>query len=267
MQTTLIFGIHPVLAALRKAPESVLEAWVLEGREDSRMSEVLSLLREAGIKPQKAPRKTLDQMTDGEIHQGIVIKAREQPAKNETDLVNFIRSLDHPPFIIILDDVTDPRNLGAAFRAADAAGCDCLVAPRDKSAGLTGVVRKTACGAAESVPFFQVSNLARALDALKKENVWVVGTSDHAEKLIYETDLTGPLALVMGAEGKGLRRLTIDSCDLLVKLPMKGRVSSLNVSVAAGICLFEALRQRDGLGRSASSSASSSASAAASASA
>ena len=245
MQTTLIFGIHPVLAALRKAPESVLEAWVLEGREDSRMSEVL----------------------DGEIHQGIVIKAREQPAKNETDLVNFIRSLDHPPFIIILDDVTDPRNLGAAFRAADAAGCDCLVAPRDKSAGLTGVVRKTACGAAESVPFFQVSNLARALDALKKENVWVVGTSDHAEKLIYETDLTGPLALVMGAEGKGLRRLTIDSCDLLVKLPMKGRVSSLNVSVAAGICLFEALRQRDGLGRSASSSASSSAAAAASASA
>ena len=181
MQTTLIFGIHPVLAALRKSPESVLEALVLEGREDSRMSEVLSLLREAGIKPQKAPRKTLDAMTDGEIHQGIVIKAREQPAKNETDLVNFIRSLDHPPFIIILDDVTDPRNLGAAFRAADAAGCDCLVAPRDKSAGLTGVVRKTACGAAESVPFFQVSNLARALDALKKENVWVVGTSDHAQ--------------------------------------------------------------------------------------
>ena len=165
--------------------------------------------------------------------------------KTENDLFEILAKLDHPPFILILDCVQDPHNLGACLRSADAAGVDAVVAPKDRAVGLTDTVRRIASGGAESVPFIRVTNLARTMDTLKKEtSLWFVGTSDKAEQTIHEIDLTGPIAIVMGAEGQGLRRLTAQKCDFLARIPMVGRVDCLNVSVAAGVCLFEAVRQR-----------------------
>jgi 23S rRNA (guanosine2251-2'-O)-methyltransferase len=164
--------------------------------------------------------------------------------RTERDLFDIVDGLSEPPFLLLLDGVVDPHNLGACFRSADAAGVHALVAPKDRSVGLTETVRKVACGGAEHLPFVRVTNLARTLRKLKERGIWVAGTSDGADTALYEADLTGPLALVMGSEGKGLRQLTAGLCDFLVRIPMVGRVESLNVSVATGICLFEALRQR-----------------------
>jgi 23S rRNA (guanosine2251-2'-O)-methyltransferase len=165
-------------------------------------------------------------------------------ARSESDLEALIAGIDGAPFLLILDGVTDPHNLGACLRSADAAGAHAVIAPKDNAVGLTPVAVKVASGAAESVPFVQVTNLARTLDRIKERGIWLIGTADDADATLYETDLQGPLALVLGSEGKGMRRLTRERCDLLLRLPMLGRVESLNVSVTAGICLYEALRQR-----------------------
>lgn len=242
MSNDVVFGIHAVSALLSRAPQDVLEVFAMKDREDKRMQPLLQQARQLGISIQFCNRKTLDDMTGGQ-HQGIVAKARLNTGGTEADLAALLDK-EAKPFLLVLDGVTDPHNLGAILRSADAAGVHAVIAPKDRSVKLTSVVRKVACGAAESVPFITVTNLARTLRQLQEAGVWVVGTAGETETLVYQADLKGPLALVLGAEGEGLRRLTRETCDALVKIPMFGLVSSLNVSVAAGICLFEAVRQR-----------------------
>ena len=242
MNADLVFGIHAVEAFLQRAPQDVLELFVMKDRDDKRMQPIIQLARQNGVSVQFCNRKTLDDMVGGQ-HQGVVAKARLQSTGNEADLAAIVAANDKP-FILILDGVTDPHNLGAILRSADAAGVHAVVAPKDRSVKLTSVVRKVACGAAESVPFITITNLARTMRELQESGVWIVGTAGETDTLVYDADLKGPLALVLGAEGEGLRRLTRETCDALVKIPMFGTVSSLNVSVAAGICLFEAVRQR-----------------------
>lgn len=239
-----LFGLHSVQALLKSSPQRVLELYCLQGREDQRLSKVLKLAEGQGISVQAMGRAKLDAMVEGENHQGIVAVCRPGPVHDEAFLLRHIEGLDHPPFLLVLDGVTDPHNLGACLRSAEAAGVDAVIAPKDKSAGLSPVARKVACGAAEVLPFVPVTNLARTLKKLQEQGVWLVGAAGEAEASLYQSDLKGPLALVMGAEGEGLRRLTRETCDYLIKIPMAGTVSSLNVSVATGICLFEAVRQR-----------------------
>lgn len=242
MSADLVFGIHAVGALLQRAPQDVLELFVMKDRDDKRMQQLIQQARQNGVSVQFCNRKTMDDMVGGQ-HQGIIAKARLQSSGSEADLAAIVEQQDKP-FILILDGVTDPHNLGAILRSADAAGVHAVVSPKDRSVKLTSVVRKVACGAAESVPFITVTNLARTLRELQDAGVWVVGTAGETDTSIYQADFKGPLALVLGAEGEGLRRLTRETCDSLVKIPMFGSVSSLNVSVAAGICLFEAVRQR-----------------------
>lgn len=242
MSADLVFGIHAVGALLQRAPQDVLELFVMKDRDDKRMQPLIQEARQNGISVQFCNRKTLDDMVGGQ-HQGIIAKARLQSSGSEADLAAIVAQHEKP-FILILDGVTDPHNLGAILRSADAAGVHAVVSPKDRSVKLTSVVRKVACGAAESVPFITITNLARTLRELQDAGVWVVGTAGETDTSIYQADFKGPLALVLGAEGEGLRRLTRETCDSLVKIPMFGSVSSLNVSVAAGICLFEAVRQR-----------------------
>jgi len=245
---TFIFGLHAVEAALKQDAESIEQLWCDKQRRDKRLQGVLQLAAKRGIQPQPLSRAELDKLAPGGKHQGIVAAVRTNAAataRNETFLEQLLTDLEAPPFLLVLDGVTDPHNLGACLRSADAAGIDAVIAPRDRACGLTPVVRKVASGAAETVPFVQVTNLARTLKALRDAGVWVVGTAlEEGAVSLYERDLTGPLALVLGAEGKGIRRLTRENCDDLVYVPMVGTVQSLNVSVATGVCLFEALRQR-----------------------
>lgn len=173
-----------------------------------------------------------------------VNRTKAVPTKNEDDLYTLIEQLDHDPFLLVLDGIQDPHNLGACLRSADAAGVDAVIAPKDRAVSITDTVIEIASGAAQNIPFIQVTNLSRCLDKLKEYNIWLVGTSDHATQTLYQTDLKGPLALIMGAEGRGIRRLTEEKCDFLVNIPMNGSVECLNVSVATGVCLFEAVRQR-----------------------
>jgi len=248
-----IYGIHAVDSLLRQNPRSVQRLWAQQGRQDKRIGALLELARNQGVPVSRESRQALDEMVKGR-HQGIVAEALDQPAAadetsqpnlwQEADLLRAVEEKAGPALILVLDGVTDPHNLGACLRSADAAGVDAVVVPKDKSADLNPVSRKVACGAAEVVPFVRVTNLARTLQALKERGVWLFGTAGEAEKSIYDNDLTVSMALVMGAEGDGLRRLTREQCDYLVRLPMAGSVSSLNVSVATGVCLFEALRQR-----------------------
>lgn len=239
-----IYGIHAVNAFLSRAPERLIEVYVLKGREDKRLQPLLDELHQLGISVQFLNRDSLDKKANGEVHQGII--ARVQPAKelNEQDLDQILRH--HPvPLLLVLDGVTDPHNLGACLRTADAAGVCAVIVPKDKSAQLTSIARKVACGAAESVPLIRVTNLTRTLRELQQQhNIWVIGTAGEATETLYQSKLTGPLALVMGAEGDGMRRLTRETCDQLISIPMTGSVSSLNVSVATGVCLFEIVRQR-----------------------
>ena len=245
MSNELIYGIHAVTALLERQPERFLEAWVLKGREDDRLLPLLNELQRCGVSIQLVIRKTLDDKAEGATHQGIIARIREGKKYDEQDLWALLDQQEQP-FLLILDGVTDPHNLGACLRKADAAGVHALVVPRDKSVTLTGTARKVACGAAETVPFIQVTNLARTLRELQERGVWIVGTAGEADHDLYQSKLTGPLALVMGAEGAGMRRLTRENCDELISIPMSGAVSSLNVSVATGVCLFEAVRQRRG---------------------
>lgn len=244
-ESQLVAGVHSVRTALKHGAGSVLEVWVEARRRDRRIKEVIGLAKAAGVRIAQVSREDLDTLVPGANHQGVVARTEVPAALGEGDLKKFLQDSDKPAFLLILDGVQDPHNLGACLRSADAAGIQAVIAPKDRSAGLTPTACKVACGAAETVPFIQVTNLARVLRWLSEElGVWLVGTAGEAESELFEVDLKGPLAMVMGAEEKGMRRLTREACDQLVKLPMAGSVESLNVSVAAGICLFEAVRQR-----------------------
>ena len=238
-----LYGMHAVQAVLEREPERVLELLVLKGRNDDRLGDVINQARRFGVSVQFCHRKALDDKVDGEQHQGVVAKAKPARVLDESDLAAIVEAAQRP-FLLILDGVTYPHNLGACLRTADAAGVNAVVVPKDKSVGLTSTARKVACGAAETVPFVQVTNLARTLKSLQDQGVWIIGTAGETSQTLYDVKLDGPMALVMGAEGKGMRRLTRETCDELVNLPMAGSVSSLNVSVATGICLYEIVRQR-----------------------
>lgn len=240
----LVYGLHAVEALLKHNHDSILELLVLQGRQDPRMDALLGRAGRLNVGHRSVDRSALDELASGN-HQGIVALCRPlKLEKSEGFLKNLLAGLDHPPLLLVLDGVTDPHNLGACLRSAEAAGVDAVIVPKDKSALMTPVVRKVACGAAEIVPFIVVTNLARTLKTLQQAGVWILGAAGEAQQSLYDSDLKGPLALVMGSEGSGMRRLTREHCDLLFSIPMAGEVSSLNVSVSAGVCLFEAVRQR-----------------------
>lgn len=240
-----VFGVHAVEALLARG-EPPRELWVQEGAAERRLAALVERARAAGLKPVAQPRETLDALVGSAAHQGVVAFCTPLAGQDEAELWFRLEAWPLPvsPLLLVLDGVTDVHNFGACLRTADAAGVHGVIVPKDKSAPLNATVRKVACGAAESMPVYQVTNLARSLARLKSLGVWLIGTAGEAEAMLFDADLSGPVALVMGAEGKGLRRLTREACDHLVKLPMAGSVSSLNVSVATGIGLFEAVRQR-----------------------
>ena len=242
----VLFGFHAVGVRIKTAPKSVFEVFFDVSRRDARMRQFTDRAREAGIKLVESDGLRLAKMCGGHGHQGVV--ARVDAVAQVTSLDELLEQLEEtktaPPLLLVLDGVTDPHNLGACLRVADGAGAHAVIAPKDHAAGINATVSKVASGAAETMPYFMVTNLARTLGELKERNVWCIGTSDDAEKTIYDVDLTGPVALVLGAEGEGMRQLTRKTCDELVRIPMHGAVESLNVSVASGVCLYEALRQR-----------------------
>jgi 23S rRNA (guanosine2251-2'-O)-methyltransferase len=244
MSEEIVYGPHAVRALLERRPAAVRRVILQAGRNDRRASELAELARAAGVAIDTRPLLELDALTGGAAHQGAA--ARIQPAAplDEDELLIRLDATSRPALVLVLDGVQDPHNLGACLRTADGAGVDAVIVPRDRAVGLTPVVRKVAAGAAETVPFTQVTNLARFLRALKEQGLWIVGTDGSAETVHFAADLKGPLAIVVGAEGGGMRRLTREHCDLVVRLPMQGAVESLNVSVAAGILLYECLRQR-----------------------
>ncbi|CZF85067.1 23S rRNA (guanosine-2'-O-)-methyltransferase RlmB [Grimontia marina] len=241
----MIYGIHAVKAVLESDPSRFIEVFVLKGRQDDRVLPVLNELTRLGITLQEMGRKALDDKAKGASHQGLIARVKPGRQYNENDL-DIILDGKENPLLLVLDGVTDPHNLGACLRNADAAGVCAVIVPKDKSAQLNATARKVAVGAAEVVPLVRVTNLARTMRALQEKGVWFVGTAGEATHDVYDAKLTGPLAIVMGAEGDGMRRLTRETCDDLISIPMAGSVSSLNVSVATGICLFEAVRQRRG---------------------
>jgi len=241
-----VFGLHAVTSLLQRNPTRVSLLLALESRDDVRMQQVLDLAEKANVPIRRVARGELDELVPGVSHQGVVAETGAAPVIGEKELPEFLDTLPHPAFLLILDGIQDPHTLGACLRTADAAGVDAVILPRDRSAPLNATVRKVACGAAEFVPVVRVTNLARIMRAIRDRGIWVYGAAGEAESTLYQTDLSGPLALVLGGEGKGLRRLTREHCDGLVSIPLDGSVSSLNVSVATGICLFEARRQRRG---------------------
>ena len=240
----LIFGVHAVLALLNTQPERVKRLVLLKDRVDQKMQNIIDLADKHHIAIEYAPRHELDRLTNQKNHQGVIAYTELAKTFAESDLESLLDSVSGPLFLLVLDGVQDPHNLGACLRSADAAGVHVVIAPKDKSVGLTPTVAKVASGAAQTVPFVQVTNLARTLRFLKDRNIWIYGAEADADKTLYQTDLKGSIALVLGAEGSGLRRLTREHCDVLVNIPMHGSVSSLNVSVATGVFLFEAVRQR-----------------------
>lgn len=239
----LVFGIHTVTSLIQTNPDNIIELYILRGRDDPRMRTIIQKAQMQQIAWQEVSRKKLDELSSGQ-HQGIIARCRKAVDWVEEDIEKILAQLTAPPFLLILDEVQDPHNLGACLRTANAAGIHMVLAPKDNSVGLTPVVKKVASGAAGVTPFIQVTNLARTLKWLKEQGIWLYGTSGEAETSLYQTDLRGPIALVLGSEGEGLRRLTQELCDYLISIPMFGTVESLNVSVATGICLFEAVRQR-----------------------
>jgi 23S rRNA (guanosine2251-2'-O)-methyltransferase len=237
----VVFGFHAVLARLRADPKSVLEIFVDETRNDARMKDLVSAAQRSSVQVHKVPTKRLDGFYGGGRHQGVVARV---DLKKVSDNLDEILEQVEKPLLLVLDGVTDPHNLGACLRVANAAGAHAVIAPRDRAAGITPAVSKVASGAAEATPYLMVTNLARTLAELKERNVWIVGADERADKTLYEADLPASIAWVLGAEGEGMRRLTRESCDLLVRIPMRGEVESLNVSVSAGVCLFESVRRR-----------------------
>lgn len=246
----VVFGFHAVLARLRADPSSVLELFLDETRHDARIKDVATVAERAGVKVIKVPTRRLDGFYGGGRHQGVVARVEMKTPIHSLDEI--LEQAQGPPLLLLLDGVTDPHNLGACLRVANAAGVHAVVAPKDRAAGISAAVSKVASGAAESTPYIMVTNLARTIDELKEREIWIVGTDERAEQSLYQANLPESIAWVLGAEGEGMRRLTREKCDLLVRIPMAGEVGSLNVSVAAGVCLFESVRQRAarGSGRS-----------------
>ncbi|GIZ12884.1 23S rRNA (guanosine(2251)-2'-O)-methyltransferase RlmB [Pseudomonas sp. NCCP-436] len=242
-QLEKIYGVHAVEALLRHHPKRVKKVWLAEGRSEPRVQALVALAEQARVSIGQCERREMDAWVEG-VHQGVVAEVSPSQVWGEPMLEELLDRAAGAPLLLVLDGVTDPHNLGACLRTADAAGVLAVIIPKDKSATLNATVRKVACGAAEVIPLVAVTNLARTLEKLQQRGLWVVGTAGEAEQELYQQDLTGPIVLVMGAEGKGMRRLTREHCDYLVRLPMAGSVSSLNVSVATGVCLFEAVRQR-----------------------
>ena len=248
-----VYGLHAVQAAIKAG--NVEHLWCDNSRRDKRMNQLLDMAARAKVPVQSLERNKLQQMFDERVprengkqtplkHQGVLARLKAGVEWDEAGLSQLLDTLRQAPLLLALDGVQDPHNLGACLRSADAAGVHAVIVPRDRSVELTPVVRKVACGAAESLPFIRVTNLARTLEQLKKQGIWAVGLDGAAQQSLYEQDLSGPTVLVLGAEGQGLRRLTKEKCDFLAQLPMAGGVESLNVSVATGVCLYEAVRQR-----------------------
>ncbi len=244
-QQEWVWGIHAVGELLRQRAPQVLKLVLLAGRSDERINELRALAHEAGLVIEEAERRQLDRLADGNHQGAAALCDAAYGVRSEKQLLSDLENLgESAPFILVLDGITDPHNFGACLRSADAAGVNAVIVPKDKSAPLNATVRKVACGAAETVPVYAVTNLVRCLDVLKERGIWLVGLAGEATVSLAQQDLTGPLAIVMGSEGEGLRRLTREACDYLVSIPMAGSVSSLNVSVATGVTLFEAVRQR-----------------------
>ena len=237
----VVYGFHAVLARLRSDPSSVLEVYLDESRNDARGKDLVAIAERNGVKLMRIPTKRLDGFYGGGRHQGVVARVEVKSLSHSIDEI--VENVEKP-LLLVLDGVTDPHNLGACLRVANAAGANAVIAPKDRAAGISPVVSKVASGAAESTPYVMVTNLARTLAELKERNIWIVGADERAEQTLYQADLPDSIAWVLGAEGEGMRRLTRESCDLLVRIPMGGEVESLNVSVSAGICLFESVRRR-----------------------
>jgi 23S rRNA (guanosine2251-2'-O)-methyltransferase len=242
MSGKVLFGFHAVTVRLKTAPQSIIEIHLDASRRDARMRQFAERAAQAGVRRVESDDARLTQLAGSARHQGVV--ARVTPLPQQHSLDDLLDAVQGAPLLLVLDGVTDPHNLGACLRVADGAGAHAVIAPKDHAVGINATVAKVASGAAEAVPYLMVTNLARTLGELKERDILVVGTSDDAEQTLFEADLSGPLALVLGAEGAGLRQLTRKTCDLLVRIPMLGAVESLNVSVAAGVGLYEARRQR-----------------------
>jgi len=244
MSGELLFGIHSIDAALTHDPTNILELYFEANSENPRVRELSDRARELGLKPHARDKAALDRMTGGARHQGAVARYKAPPPRSESDLAGLVEQAGNDALLLVLDGVTDPHNLGACLRSAEGAGVTAVIVPKDKAAGITPTVRTASAGAADRIAFFAVTNLARTLKNLKQQGVWLAGLAGDAPQDFYRLDLKGPLAIVMGSEGEGMRRLTRESCDYLAHIPMRGSVESLNVSVATGVALFEALRQR-----------------------
>jgi 23S rRNA (guanosine2251-2'-O)-methyltransferase len=238
----VLFGFHAVGVRLKTAPQSIIEIYYESTRRDARMRQFLERANEAGARLIEADHQRLAKLCGSLGHQGVA--ARVEPVAQVHSLDDLLDTVVGPPLLLVLDGITDPHNLGACLRVADGAGAHAVIAPKDHAAGINATVAKVASGAAETMPYFMVTNLARTLGELKERSIWVTGTSDDAPKTLYQMDWKGPTAIVLGAEGAGMRQLTRKTCDELVSIPMQGAVESLNVSVASGVCLYEALRQR-----------------------
>lgn len=241
-----VFGLHSVRQVLTNDVSRVIEVWAQQNRQDEKLLSLLTLIQQQGLAVQYVPKKTLDKLANLGHHQGIVIRCHIGKEKNSVDLDDLLAQLTEMPFLLVLDGVQDPHNLGACLRTADAVGVHAVIIPKHRACGLTPTVEKVASGAADNVPLIQVTNLANTLQQLQTQGIWVLGAAEEAEQTIFTADFNRPLALVLGAEGKGLRHLTKNYCDALVRIPMFGKVESLNVSVATGVCLYEAVRQRAG---------------------
>jgi 23S rRNA (guanosine2251-2'-O)-methyltransferase len=238
----VLFGFHAVGVRLKTAPKSIIEVYVDPTRRDARMRQFLDRANEAGARVIEADGMRLAKLAGSHGHQGVAARVEALPVAHSLD--DLLDGIEGPPLLLVLDGVTDPHNLGACLRVADGAGAHAVIAPKDHAAGINATVAKVASGAAETMPYFMVTNLARTLGELKERSIWCIGAADDAPKTVYQADLKGPVALVLGAEGEGMRQLTRKTCDELVSIPMRGAVESLNVSVASGVCLYEALRQR-----------------------
>jgi 23S rRNA (guanosine2251-2'-O)-methyltransferase len=242
MASKILFGFHAVTVRLKTAPKSITEIHVDATRRDQRMRQFVERVKEANVRIVDSDDERLHKMCGTHRHQGVV--ARVEPVPMSHSLDDTLDAVEEVPLLLVLDGITDPHNLGACLRVADGAGAHAVIAPKDHAVGVNATVAKVASGAAETVPYFMVTNLARTLNELKERDIKIIGTSDDAQQSLYDLDLTGPVAIVLGAEGSGMRQLTGKTCDVLVRLPMRGAVESLNVSVASGICLYEAVRQR-----------------------
>lgn len=244
MKDQLVYGLHTIQALLNNSPEKIRVLFIQSGRDDPRIQSVIELAKKNSIATQYIAKDKLDNLLENATHQGVAANIIATSSYSEIDIKNILSNLSEPPFLLILDGVQDPHNLGACLRSANAAGVNAVIVPKNNAADLTPIARKVASGAAETTPFIQVTNLAHTLSMLKEQGIWIYGADSETQNTIYQNDWRGPIALILGGEGKGLRRLTRENCDGFVSIPMQGSVASLNVSVAAGVCLFEVVRQR-----------------------